>query len=159
MAFWNHTQVEELQNENQRLQEQVLKYHREMIRYKDSGNTEHSVENANLKIRCNLLQTEVDRLKQQLDQSVSRTEHEESIRASKEQILGLRKIIENLRNQPKPHNERGAGRKSRITPEHVVFVKKAKTEGKSLSEIARLLSDYSERPWSKSTIRYILIKY
>jgi hypothetical protein len=71
----------------------------------------------------------------------------------------LREIIENLRNKPRPHNERGVGRKSRITSDHVDLVKKARVEGGSLSEIARILSDYSERPWSKSTIKYILTKY
>jgi cell division protein FtsB len=73
LAFWNHAQIEELHNENQRLQDQVSKYHREMIRYKDSGNTNHNIENTNLKMRCNQLQTEVEGLNQQLAQLVSIT--------------------------------------------------------------------------------------
>ena len=159
MAFWNRDQIEALQNENKRLEEQAAKYHRELIRYKNSGNTESSLKIQQVEERCSTLQVEVEMQREKLDQSIPLEEHERLIRLLKEQNSGLRKTIENLRNQPRQHNERGAGRKSRITSEHVDFVKQEKKNGRSLSEIARLLSEQGDRSWSKSTIKYILTKY
>lgn len=159
MAFWNRDQIEALQNENKRLEEQAAKYHRELIRCKNSGDTESGLKFRQLEVQCSALQVEVEMQKEKLDQSISLEEHERMILFLREQNSGLRKTIEALRNQPRRHNERGAGRKSRIRPEHVDFVKQEKKAGKSLAEIARLLSEQGDRPWSKSTIKYILTKY
>lgn len=57
---------------------------------------------------------------------------------------------------PKIHNERGAGRRSRIENSHITFVSKYIADGKGVSEIARLLSDNTGTHWSKSTVQYLV---
>jgi len=159
LAFWNQTQIEELQIENRKLTDQLAKCNRELIRYKHNEIIKSSLETERLQRECDDLMNEVKRLSSKLEQSILLEEYEEKIRVLKEQNLGLRKTIEHLRNLPRPHNERGAGRKSRVIPANVEFVKQARNEGRSLSEIAKLLSEESDKPWSKSTVKYILTKY
>lgn len=114
------------------------------MRCKNSSNTDSISKIRQLEEQCRSLQVEVEMQREKLDQSISLEEHNRMIQVLKEQNLGLRKMIENIRNQPRQHNERGAGRKSRVKPEHVAFVKQEKNAGKSLAEIARLLSEQGD---------------
>lgn len=128
------------------MEELAVKYHRELMRCKNSSNTDSISKIRQLEEQCRSLQVEVEMQREKLDQSISLEEHNRMIQVLKEQNLGLRKMIENIRNQPRQHNERGAGRKSRVKPEHVAFVKQEKNAGKSLAEIARLLSEQGDWP-------------
>ena len=55
-----------------------------------------------------------------------------------------------------PHNARGAGRRSKITANIIVRVKDLKSEGKSLSQIATLLTLETGVNYSKSAIKKIV---
>ena len=70
----------------------------------------------------------------------------------KEQVKKLNMQI----SMPKIHNERGAGRRSRIENSHITLVSKYIAEGKGTSEIARLLSVNTGSRWSKSTVQYLV---
>lgn len=76
--------------------------------------------------------------------------------------LQLKEQVKKLNMQlimPKIHNERGAGRKSRIENSHIALVSRWIAEGKGVSEIARLLSDNTGIHWSKSTVQYLVRQY
>ena len=55
-----------------------------------------------------------------------------------------------------PHNARGAGRKSKITADIIEQAKYLKNEGKSLSQIATLLTLETGVNYSKSAIKKIV---
>ena len=55
-----------------------------------------------------------------------------------------------------PHNARGAGRRSKVTADVIVRVKDLKSEGKSLSQIATLLTLETGVNYSKSAIKKIV---
>ena len=55
-----------------------------------------------------------------------------------------------------PHNARGAGRRSKVTADVIVRVKELKNEGKSLSQMATLLTLETGHNYSKSTIKKIV---
>lgn len=56
------------------------------------------------------------------------------------------------------HNERGAGRKSRVDENTLELIKTLKNQGLSHQKIAKRLTETTKKPWSKSTIGYILRK-
>lgn len=56
------------------------------------------------------------------------------------------------------HNERGAGRKSRVDENTLELIKSLKSQGLSHRQIAERLTEATKKPWSKSTIGYILRK-
>jgi len=56
------------------------------------------------------------------------------------------------------HNERGAGRKSRVDEKTLELIKSMQKQGLSHRQIARKLTEATGKPWSKSTIGYILSK-
>lgn len=53
MAFWNQTQIEELQIENRKLTDQLGKCNRELIRYKYNEIIKTSIETERLQKECN----------------------------------------------------------------------------------------------------------
>lgn len=71
----------------------------------------------------------------------------------------LDKLVARLRKKVPRHNERGAGRKSKITDEIITQVKRLKSENKSLAEIAAELSSPTGINYSKSTVKKIVDTY
>ena len=56
------------------------------------------------------------------------------------------------------HNERGAGRKSRVDENTLQLIESLKNQGLSYRQIAEKLNEVTQKPWTKSTIGYILGK-
>ncbi len=61
-----------------------------------------------------------------------------------------------LNNSAIPHNARGAGRKSKITADTISQAKALKSEGKSLNEIAKILTEQMGIGFSKSTVKKMM---
>lgn len=165
MAFWNSQGLETLKEENEKLL-LTIKYLEKDCKLTDTYmelNKKYNLkfldcQSANLKVEE--LEKEIEMLKAKLCSSVPLTEHEQIVEFYKTQNTGLKNTIERLKNTPsKIHNARGAGRKSRITPDNIVFTKQALSQGKGLTEIAKLLSQVDGKPWSKSTVKYMIVRY
>ena len=56
------------------------------------------------------------------------------------------------------HNQRGAGRKSRVDEKTLELIKSFRNQGLSYRQIAEKLTEVTNKPWTKSTIGYILSK-
>ena len=56
------------------------------------------------------------------------------------------------------HNQRGAGRKSRVDENTMELIESFKNQGLSYRQIAEKLTEVTKKPWTKSTIGYILGK-
>jgi septal ring factor EnvC (AmiA/AmiB activator) len=63
---------------------------------------------------------------------------------------------EQNRCPPKKHNERGAGRKPRATPQIIETLLNFKGQGFSLKQMDGELAVQTGQPWSKSTVAHIL---
>ena len=59
---------------------------------------------------------------------------------------------------PIVHNQRGAGRKSRVDEKTLEFIESLKNQGLSYRQIAEKLTEVTNKTWTKSTIGYILSK-
>lgn len=76
-----------------------------------------------------------------------------------ERAQRLDKLVIRLRKKIPRYNERGAGRKSKITDEVIVQVKRLKSENKSLAEIAAEITSSTGINYSKSTVKKIVDAY
>lgn len=84
------------------------------------------------------------------------------LEAEKETNIQLSaKLAETEKNPcpPRRHNERGAGRKPRATPEIIGMLHALQEHGVSLKQMAGELTVQTREPWSKSAVAYILKKY
>jgi len=59
---------------------------------------------------------------------------------------------------PSGHNARGAGRKSRVDEKTLEMIVSLQQQGLSHRQIAKKMTETTGKPWSKSTIGYILSK-
>jgi TolA-binding protein len=78
-----------------------------------------------------------------------------------EQVINTRlshQLAEAEQNRclPKKHNECGAGRKSRVTPQIVETLLHLKGQGLSLKQMTGELAAQTGERWSKSTVAHIL---
>ena len=70
-------------------------------------------------------------------------------------ITELEEEIAVLKNRP--HNERGAGRKHKATPEQREHIISLFSSGISQNKIARMMTEQTGDQWNKTTIRNIII--
>ena len=59
--------------------------------------------------------------------------------------------------QTRPHNERGAGRKHKATPEQREYIISLFSQGISQNKIARMMTEQTGSQWNKTTIRNMII--
>ncbi len=85
--------------------------------------------------------------------------YEPKLVAQTERAERLDKLVTRLRKKIPRYNERGAGRKSKITDEVITKVKYLKSENKSLAEIAAELISSTSVNYSKSTVKKIVDAY
>ena len=71
------------------------------------------------------------------------------------EIDKLEKEISTLKTRP--HNERGAGRKHRATPEQREYIISLSAQGVSQNKIAGIMMNQTGAKWNKTTIRNIII--
>ena len=71
------------------------------------------------------------------------------------EIDKLEKEIATLKTRT--HNERGAGRKHRATPEQREYIISLSTQGVSQNKIAGIMTNQTGAKWNKTTIRNIII--
>lgn len=151
MAFWNNTETEKLKEEIEELHQQIRNY--------ILGKQKLTLERDALILQLEKSKTDCAGFEKALNDSLNR--HlvcADRVMDCQREIGRLQSEIELLADK-KIHNERGAGRKSRITQEDIVLAKQCMTEGKSLAEIANVLSKKSGKRWSRSTVKYLIDKY
>ena len=94
-------------------------------------------------------------------------EYEGRVLALKEEVKELMlKVSSNVvqnsteinNSTPIIHNQRGAGRKSRVDEKTLELIESLKNQGLSYRQIAEKLTEVTKKPWTKSTIGYILGK-
>lgn len=114
------------------------------------------------------LEDENTDLKKQLSYSdLIITEYEGRVLALKAEVKELMLKVSNnamqnrteINNCPQiVHNQRGAGRKSRVDENTLELIESLKNQGLSYRQIANKLTETTGKPWTKSTIGYILSK-
>lgn len=125
-------------------------------------------ENAALYDKIFKLEKEIEDLKFQLSSSdLIISEYEGRVLAlkaeikeliSKTNINAVQNSIEINNCPPSEHNARGAGRKSRVDGKTFEMIVSLQKQGLSHRQIAQKLTETTGKPWSKSTIGYILSK-
>lgn len=151
MAFWNNSETEKLKEEIEELHQQIRNYILEKQKL--------TLERDALILQLEKSKTDCAGFEKALYDSLNRhLACEDRVMDCQREIRRLQSEIELLVGR-KIHNERGAGRKSRITQEDIVLVKQCMTEGKSLAEMAAELSEKGVKRWSRSTVKYLMDKY
>lgn len=148
MAFWNNSETEELKEE---IHQQIRNYILEKQKL--------ALEKDSLILQLEKSKTECAGFEKALYDSLNRhIACEDRVMDCQREVRRLQSEIELLEAR-KVHNERGAGRKSRITQEDIFLTKQCMMEGKSLAEIADVLSEKSGRSWSRSSVKYLIDKH
>lgn len=164
MAFWNNDELEALKGKLIILQEKFDKL---------EENSESSDAYLELKkrfdLKCKFLKEQaeslgrfdrkIESLEKELGSSVSKIFHEDEMMRLQAEVVALRGQIDTLKHGKAVHNERSAGRKSRITETDITMASRWHEQGKSLSEIAKLLTEKDGIPWSRSTVKYLLAQH
>lgn len=151
MPFWNNSETDKLKEEIEELHQQIRNYilEKQML----------VLEKKELMAELEASRKDYNGIEKALSDSLNRhLACEDRVTDCQKEIKKLEVQIEMLKRK-KSHNERGAGRKSRIKQEDVLLAKQCITEGKSLAEIAGVLSEKSGKCWSRSTVKYLLDKY
>lgn len=151
MAFWSKVEEDPSKGEIEELHKQIRKY---MLEKRGL-----QLDKESLALQLEKSQTECSGFEKALFDSLDRhMACEDRVMDCQREIKALEAEIKLLENR-KTHNERGAGRKSRITPADVSIAKESTAKGKSLAEIARLLSKNSGKHWSRSSVKYLIDKH
>lgn len=98
--------------------------------------------------------SKIDRLREQLRNTISIQEHEKILSAVRREYEN--RMVEIKNRQCEAHNIRGAGRKSRATKQVVLRVKELRTAGFSQQAIADTVSSEFEITISLTTIGEIV---
>ena len=101
-----------------------------------------------------LLMEQVKDLKRQLDDSISKTEHEKIVAELRTEYEG--KLSKNNLRQRKKRNERGAGRKRIASNEVAAMVLALSEQGLSQARIAAKLSDEHNMKIGRTTVGEIV---
>jgi predicted nucleic acid-binding Zn-ribbon protein len=105
-------------------------------------------ENAELKEKITSLET-------RLSDSFSSHKVKKVCQLYDDQIAKFEEEIAALQNRP--HNERGAGRKHKATPEQRDYIVSLFSQGVSQHQIARMMTERTGGKWNKTTVRNIII--
>ena len=102
------------------------------------------------------LSAEVERFKSKRSKNLSSHQVENTHQNYINKIAELEKEIETLKIRP--HNERGAGRKHKATPEQSDYIISLFSQGISQNKIAKMMTEQTGGKWNKTTIRNIIIR-
>lgn len=151
MALWNNAELEKVKAENEQLHKQIRSY----IIEKQVWLTEKEA----LLLQLEKSKTDCEGFETALRNSINNhLACEERVTAQSKEAQRLTLELKQTRDS-KVHNERGAGRKSRITKEHILLANQWLAEGKGYAEVARLLSAHTKSDWSRSTVKYMVEVY
>jgi uncharacterized coiled-coil protein SlyX len=108
------------------------------------------------------LTAEVKELKNRLENMLSEERIKQVCDFYGEQISELNDAVskleeENASLKTRPHNERGAGRKHKATPEQREQILLLSSQGINHNRIARMMTEQTGGKWNKTTIRNIVI--
>ena len=148
MALFNNKEFETLQTENTELKAEVSS-----LRIQLNMNGINLIE-ANQMIEK--LSAEVERFNSKRLKNISSHQVENACQNYINKISKLEKEIDALQNRP--HNERGAGRKHKATPEQSDYIISLFSQGISQNKIAKIMTEQTGDKWNKTTIRNIIIR-
>jgi chromosome segregation ATPase len=147
MALFNNKELESLQAENTELKDKIatlevrlsardktLSEHRQTIDRLTAEAEKHKIELSN-----SFPSHRVEKVKRYYEGIISKLEDE---------VAAL---------QSRPHNERGAGRKHKATPEQRDYILSLFSSGISQNQIARMMTEQTGEKWNKTTIRNIVV--
>ena len=134
MALFSNKEFEALQVENQRLQSEL-----ERLRSREEFNRATIVS----------LNQGVDNFRDHIFSL------ETTIRDQTAEIEDLRRQL--AAASIRPHNERGAGRKRKVTAEQATFIRSLRMKGMSYGYIADTLTAKFGEKWNKTTVRNAFI--
>ena len=140
MALFNKKELEALQQENTTAKDKIASLETRIATLRK----ENTRQNA-----------EIEELKAKLKNSFPSHQVRKVTQDLNNQIIVLEDQLVEFQNRP--HNERGAGRKNRATPEQVAYILALSREGKSYNAIAKMLSAEYDTPWNKTTVRNIVL--
>ena len=112
-------------------------------------------ENAELRDKIVHLENEIMEYKSKLAKYISPEHFKKHFQSLSSYATDLEEQIAALENRP--HNERGAGRKHKATPEQREHILSLFSSGVSQNKIARILSEQTGVRWNKTTVRNIII--
>ena len=101
------------------------------------------------------LQEKIAALEERLSDSISSHQVKKIRDIYNKYLDELEEEIAALKNRP--HNERGAGRKHKATPEQREYIISLFSQGISQNKIARMMTEQTGGTWNKTTIRNIII--
>ena len=130
MALFNNKGLEVLQTENKRLQTEFERLQCREESYKST---------------ISVLNQGVENFREQLLSFQQETEDQAA------EIAELRRQLADAKINP--HNERGAGRSRKATPEQINLILSLRAEGKSYSYIAHALTEKYGGKWNKTNVR------
>jgi len=154
MAFFNNKEFEALQAENDKLKDRIALLE-VRLSAKDKAIIEMRSQIDELEIQNEEYIAAIDKLEIAASDKISFHEVEKIRREYLSKISALEEQRSALRIRP--HNERGAGRKYKATPEQVEYILSLSADGHSQVKIAKILTEQSGEKWNKSTVRNIII--
>jgi len=156
MALFNNKLLETLQIENTELKDKIISLETRLS-IKDKVLSENRIAIDELEKQIELLNIEIEKYKFKLANSFSSHQVNKVRQYYDNYISEIESEIAALQNRP--HNERGAGRKRKATPEQIEMILSLVNQGKSYYAIAKILSDeYNER-WNKTTVRNTVLSF
>jgi predicted nucleic acid-binding Zn-ribbon protein len=147
MALFNNKELEALQTENTELKDKIATLE-VRLSTREKALSEH-------KQTIDKLTAEAEKYKAELSNSFP-SHRVEKVKQYYEDIISkLEDEVAVL--QARPHNERGAGRKHRATPEQRDCILSLFSSGISQNQIARMMTEQTGGKWNKTTVRNIII--
>ena len=137
MPFFNNKEFEALQTENLRLQTEIERLRSELKITQDRE--------AFYKSTIKIYEQATENFRQRL------LSQEQEILDKDAEIAKLTRQLAST--SVRPHNERGAGRKYRATPEQRELILSLKNDGLGCGGIVRILSEHYGAAWNKTTVR------
>ena len=154
MALFNNKEIDALQTENDKLKDKIALLEVRLAT-KDKAVMEMRLQIDELETRNEEYTATIDKLEIAASNKISFHEIEKIRREYLSKISALEQQIAALRIRP--HNERGAGRKSKATPKQVEYSLSLSADGHSQIKIAEILTGQTGDKWNKSTVRNIII--
>ena len=112
-------------------------------------------ENAELRDKIVHLENEIEKYKSRLAKYISPEKFKKHFQSLSNYATDLEEQIAIL--ETRPHNERGAGRKHKATPEQREHILSLFSSGVSHNKIARMMTEQTGGKWNKTTVRNIII--
>ena len=154
MAFFNNKEFESLQAENNKFKDRIALLE-VRLSAKDKAIIEMRSQIDELETLNEEYTATIDKLEIAASNKISFHEVEKIRREYLSKISALEEQRSALRIRP--HNERGAGRKYKATPEQVEYILSLSADGHSQVKIAEILTGQTGNKWNKSTVRNIII--